>query len=66
MYASVLITRWFEVQSDMRVGRCSAADAAAAATVRAAVGRTTVAFRPDDEPALAKGEMGEAGMKRTT
>ena len=54
------------MQSDMRVGRCSAADAAAAATVRAAVGRTTVAFRPDDEPALAKGEMGEAGMKRTT
>ena len=48
MYAPVLIMRWYEVQSDMRVGWCLAADAAAAATARLAVGRTAVAVGPDD------------------
>ena len=37
-----LIMRWYEVQSDMRVDRCSAADDAVAATARSAVGGTAV------------------------
>ena len=48
MYAPVLIM-WYEVQSDLRVGCCSAADAAADATARAAVarGRAAVALGQD-------------------
>ena len=46
MYATVLIMRWYEVQSEMRVYWCLAADAAA--TARSAVGRTAVASGPDD------------------
>ena len=48
MYALLLIMRWYEVQSDMKVDWCSAADAAVAATARSAVGRTAVAAGPDD------------------
>ena len=39
--------RWYEVQNDMRVYWCSAADAAATATARAVVGRMDVASGPD-------------------
>ena len=45
MYAPVMVMRWYEVQSDMRVDWCSAAVAAMA---RSAVGRTAVATGPDD------------------
>ena len=47
MYAPVLIMRWYEVQSDMRVDWCSAADAAVAATARSAGDRTAVTSGPD-------------------
>ena len=40
--------RWYEVQSDMRVNWCSAADAAVAATARSAGGRTAVTSGLDD------------------
>ena len=39
---------WDEAHSDMRVGWCSAVDAADAASATEAVGRTTVALEPDD------------------
>ena len=52
MYAPVLIMRWYEVQSEMRVHWCCAADAAvvSVATAKSAVGRTAstaVASGPD-------------------
>ena len=40
--------RWYEVQSDMRVDWCSAADAAVAATARSAGDRTAVTSGPDE------------------
>ena len=49
MYATVLIMRWYEVQSDMMVDWCSVADApGVAATARSAVGRTAVTSGPED------------------
>ena len=45
MYGPVLMMRGYKVQSDMRIGLCFAE---AAATARAAVGRTAVAFGPDN------------------
>ena len=45
IYAPVLIMRWYEVHSDMRVDWCLASDAA---TARSAVGRTAVASGADD------------------
>ena len=49
------------MQSEVQVRRFSAADAAAAATARAAVGRTAVALGPDD--AMGNGLDGGTGKE---
>ena len=61
MYAPVPSVRWYEVEGDVRVDWCSAADAAVAATARSAVGRTAVTSGPDD--AMGTGQMKGQGRR---